>query len=468
MGMNWGAALGAAATSGLNTYERLGEEELRDMQRKQLKKELADKEAMAGYLAEAAQQKDYTGGSDVKSAIGQATKVYGEDADTARTVQGIIANQTPEQQQATLRAYGGAEGAVTPKTQEGALDLSRVGVYKNAKGESMASNEGTALSTADQYKYATKKATEAGNIAAIEKLTPLKAMMRESDLQDKFDIEKKNLDNTLARIQGTAETGGLKGLYEAGKKEGLKLNFVEGKNGIGSRIQVLGPKGDVLETVSDVAGATQKLSEAAMQQFMTKSTSLLGSPDKVIAAMQKDKEVAFKGREVDIKGREVDIKEPYYKAAANKENAQASALGNAAEERAAGRAYMEQYNLLSPEDKNGPKGKALLDQAEGAMAAKSGDVSRIRANTPEGRAAAGYDREIAQAGKDQRDPMPREKFYALQGFAPSMAQAAAASGINPETKKPFTEAEIKAYNKRYPNTPFPKVSAPKVALPVPQ
>ena len=301
MGMNWGAALGAAVTTGLNTYERLGEEELREMQRKQLKKELADKEAMAGYLAEAAQQKDYTGGSDVKSAIGQATKVYGEDADTARTVQGIIANQTPEQQQATLRAYGGAEGAVTPKTQEGALDLSRVGVYKNAKGESMASNEGTALSTADQYKYATKKATEAGNIAAIEKLTPLKAMMRESDLQDKFDIEKKNLDNTLARIQGTAETGGLKGLYEAGKKEGLKLNFVEGKNGVGSRIQVLGPKGDVLETVSDVAGATQKLSEAAMQQFMTKSTSLLGSPDKVITAMQGNRKIGLEERTVAAK-----------------------------------------------------------------------------------------------------------------------------------------------------------------------
>jgi hypothetical protein len=46
-----------------------------------------------------------------------------------------------------------------------------------------------------------------------------------------------------------------------------------------------------------------------------------------------------------------------------------------------------------------------------------------------------------------------------------MVQAAAASGINPETKKPFTDAEINAYNKRYPNTPFPK---PREALPVPK
>jgi hypothetical protein len=465
--MGWGAFGGALASSALNTYERLGEEELRDMQRKQLKKELADKEAMAGYLAEAAQQKDYTGGSDVKSAIGQATKVYGEDADTAKIVQGIIANQTPEQQQATLRAYGGAEGALTPKTQEGALDLSRVGVYKNAKGESMASTEGTALSTADQYKYATKKAVEAGNIAAIEKLTPLKAMMRESDLQDKFDIEKKNLDNTLARIQGTAETGGLKGLYEAGKKEGLKLNFVEGKNGVGSRIQVLGPKGDVLETVSDVAGATQKLSDAAMNQFMTKSVGLLGSPDKVIAAMQKEREMVLKGREVDIKGREVDIKEPYYKAAANAENAKAGALNSTAEERAAGKAYIEKYNALTPEQKNSPEGRALLEQAEGAMAARSGDVARIRANTPLGKAEAGYEVAAKEAAK-LGEPLPSyDKYMAGRGFAPDAVIKGEQAKIDDLVKKgKLAEAVKKAeqFNSTFKNTKIPVSTG---AVPVP-
>ena len=45
--MNWGAFGGALASSALNTYERLGEEELRDMQRKQLKKDIAEK-ALAG------------------------------------------------------------------------------------------------------------------------------------------------------------------------------------------------------------------------------------------------------------------------------------------------------------------------------------------------------------------------------------------------------------------------------------
>lgn len=454
--MGFGAFGGALASSALSTYERLGEEELRDMQRKQMKKDIAEKEALdrayADSQARVGQQDDYS--SAIKTGGGAGTQQSQMLSD-----QGALRGNTPEDQAFEKASAESAAGAM----RENAVRQGAVPADKAAL-PAMKPSEYSADQGMKDYVKAAGQISRKGALEAVQ----LKTVMRESDLQDKFDTSRKELDNTLAMIQGTSESGGLKGLYEIGKKNGLNLKMVEGKNGVGSRIQVLGPKGDVLETVSDVAGAVQKLSDAAMQQFMTKSTSLLGSPDKVIAAMQKEKEMVLKGREVDIKGREVDIKEPYYKAAANKENAQASALGNAAEERAAGRAYMEKYNALTPEQKNSPEGKALLDQAEGAMAAKSGDVSRIRANTPEGKASAGYDREITQAGKDGRDPMPREKFYALQGFAPSMAQAAAASGINPETKKPFTEAEIKAYNKRYPNTPFPKASAPKAALPVPQ
>ena len=299
-GSGWNAGAGFA-NSFLGTLQGLTSLENAQMKNEEMRREMKDKEAMANYLAEASQQKNYTGGQAIGQAINQATSVYGNDTDTANTVKGIIANQTPEQQQATLRAYGGAAGAQTPASTPGALDLSKVGVYKNAKGEAMASTEGGALSAADQYKYALKKAQESGNTYAIEKLLPLKNAMRESENQDKFDAEMNGLNQTLARIHGTAESGGLKGLYEAGKQEGLKLNFVEGKNGVGSRIQVLGPKGDVLETVSDIGTATQKLSDAAMSQFMNKSISLLGSPDKVIAAMQGNKKIGIEERGVAVK-----------------------------------------------------------------------------------------------------------------------------------------------------------------------
>ena len=46
MAINIGAALGAAVNTGISTYERLGEEQLRAMQREQLRKEIAEKEAL--------------------------------------------------------------------------------------------------------------------------------------------------------------------------------------------------------------------------------------------------------------------------------------------------------------------------------------------------------------------------------------------------------------------------------------
>ncbi len=122
------------------------------------------------------------------------------------------------------------------------------------------------------------------------------------------------LNDDLASIRGAADSFGLKGVYDVASKNGLKnLKFVEGKNGIGSRIQVLGPKGDVLETISDLNSAVDKLSEAAMGRFMKESVSLLGSPDKVIAFMQGERQIGLKEREVNVKEKEAVDKGEYYK-----------------------------------------------------------------------------------------------------------------------------------------------------------
>jgi hypothetical protein len=53
--------------------------------------------------------------------------------------------------------------------------------------------------------------------------------------------------------------------------------------------------------MSDVGSATEKLSNAAMESFYTKSLSLLGSPDKVISAMQGQRQIGLKEREVATK-----------------------------------------------------------------------------------------------------------------------------------------------------------------------
>ena len=298
--MGWGAFGGAAANAALSTYERLGEEELRDMQRKQLKKDIAEKEALdrawADSQARVGQQDEYS--QAIKTGAGVGTQQA-----QALSTQGALRGNTAEDQ---AFEKASAEAAVGAMRENAAYQKAgNTGYAAPAEGErapqaalpELTPTEYTAKQGMQDYLKAASQVSRKGTLEAIQ----MKSVVRESEIQDKFDNEMTKLNDTLGRIQGTAESGGLKGLYEAGKKEGLKLSFVEGKNGIGSRINVLGPKGDVLETVSDVGAATKKLSDAAMQQFMQKGVSLLGSFDKVASYMQGNRQIDLKEREVAAK-----------------------------------------------------------------------------------------------------------------------------------------------------------------------
>lgn len=287
MAMNWGAFAGAAASNALNTYERLGEEELRDMQRKKLRQDMAQEAALDKLYAETqgrvGQQDEY----------GQAIKTgaaIGTEQAQMLSNQGALRGNTAEDQAFEKASAEAAAGAM----RENAV---RQGAIPEAKA---------ALPEMQPTEYTQRQGTRdfVKGAAAIGVKPAMQAMqmgtaMREYDNQLKFDDEKTKLDDTLARIHGIGESQGLKGLADAANKEGLKVKFVEGKNGVGSRIQVLGPKGDVLETVSDIGSATEKLSQAAMQQFYTKSVGLLGSADKVIAAMQGERKLNIAQQEAD-------------------------------------------------------------------------------------------------------------------------------------------------------------------------
>ena len=52
MAINWGIALGQAAKTGLDMYERLGEEELRAMQRDKMRKDSQQEKALDALYAE--------------------------------------------------------------------------------------------------------------------------------------------------------------------------------------------------------------------------------------------------------------------------------------------------------------------------------------------------------------------------------------------------------------------------------
>lgn len=301
MAMNWGAFAGAASKEALSTYERIGEEQLRSMQREQLRKEIAEKEALDAAWrqsqARVGQSDDYTQALKTGSNIGT------EQAQMLSN-QGALSGNTAEDQAFERASAEAATGAMRENAmRQGAIPAGQA-------APEMKPAEYTKAKGMEDYVKAAGQISRKGTLEAIQ----LKQVVRQSENEDKFFRSQEKLNDDLAAIQGAGESFGLKGVYDVASKNGLKnLKFVEGKNGIGSRIQVLGPKGDVLETISDVNSAVGKLSEAAMNRFMTQSVSLLGSPDKVIAYMQGERQIGLKEKELTIKEKEAADKGEYYK-----------------------------------------------------------------------------------------------------------------------------------------------------------
>lgn len=474
--MNWGAFGGALASSALNTYERLGEEELRDMQRKQLKKDIAEKEALDAAWRESqarvGQSDDYTQALKTGSNIGT------EQAQMLSN-QGALSGNTAEDQAFERDAAASAVGAMRQNAQYMASgkdkETRRYDIEAPAEGErrpqaalpAMSPTEYTKAKGMEDYVKAAGQISRKGTVEAIQ----LKQLVRQSENEDKFFTKQEKLNEQLASIQGAADSFGLKGVYDIASKNGVNnLKFVEGKNGVGSRIQVLGPKGDVLETISDPNSAVSKLSEAAMDRFMNESVSLLGSPDKVIAYMQQKRGLALQERAVGVKEKELDVKRPYLDALAGKANAETKALKLSDEVRQAGAKFMEEYNALPPEKRNGPEGQRLLDQAESAMATRSGDVARIRANTPLGRAENQYGKAVEAAAKNDMPPPDRNKFMAQQGFAPDIVVQGQQKKVDDLVRQGKTrEAEIlvKQHNSVFKHTPI-SITEQRTALPVPR
>lgn len=291
MAINLGAALGAAVNTGISTYERLGEEQLRAMQREQLRKEIAEKEALdqawRQSQARVGQSDDYTQALKTGSEIGtQQAQMLSN--------QGALPGNTAEDQAFERASAEAAAGAM----RENAVRQGAIPAAKAALPE-MKPTEYTKAQGMEDYVKAAGQISRKGTLEAIQ----LKQIVRQSELEDKFFKRQEKFNNDLASIQGTRESFGMKGIFDLASKNGMKnIKFVEGKNGIGSRIQVLGPKGDVLQTISDPNVAADMLSEIVTNEFFKESASFLGSPDKVIAYMQGERQIKIKEREATDKG----------------------------------------------------------------------------------------------------------------------------------------------------------------------
>jgi hypothetical protein len=422
MAINLGAFLGAAAKSGLDTYERLGEEEFRALQREKFKKDLEQEKALDALYAE------------------KLGKV-GKDVSTF----------TPDM---TTPEAGYYPAGTEPKE---ALPTGRAGANYVSDSDGMALKETVKPYTQkDAYADIAREAPVVGGRKAGMEALQYKSAGRTADIEEKFDASMEKLNNTLATIQGTAESGGLKGLADAAKKEGLKVEYVEAKNGVG-KINVLGPKGDVIETVASVADATSKLEQLAMKNFMTSNLGLLGSYDKLAAYMQGERKIGVEERKLKIeeeyKGKGGVIDRAY-------QSGSRGGSGGAAEK------LMKQADELSKDNNSkyfGKKEQAFEFLKRGFV--KNDDLETWN--------------DIEKELRKQRTPADeikaeRESFFGpSRGYAPPEHIRALREGRGPKGEV-LGEKDLAEFNKRYPKTPWQDIidelpKAPqKGGLPVPR
>jgi hypothetical protein len=272
----------------------------------------------------------------------------------------------------------------------------------------------------------------------------LKNVKREAKLAEDFDKENLSFRDTLTKIYSIAETGGMKGLAEAATEEGLKTKFVLGKNGLGS-IQVLGPKGDVIKTFTDVKSATEALVGAAKTKFTQNLETMFGSADKAAAFYQKQQELKNKERETDIHQEFYGKGGTYERvgmARANNVGARSGGVNSADNQE---KLITKQAEILvngQPNRfKNIEQAKAWIVNAKLKGADTEQQWNKMELEL------------VKQGGLSSADIMKqKDAFYVRQGFAPQSVIDIASSGINPVTKKPFTEAEQNDFARRYPNS----------------
>jgi hypothetical protein len=413
MAINWGIALGQAAKTGLDMYERLGEEELRAMQRDKMRKDLQQEKALDALYAEKLGK------------VGKDVSTFTPDTATPET--------------------GYYPQGTEPKE---ALPTGRAGANYVSDSDGMALKETTKQYTQKEaFSDIAKEAGVVGGRKGAMEAMQYKSAARASGIEEKFDASMEKLNNTLATIQGTAESGGLKGLADAAKKEGLKVEFVEGKNSVG-KINVLGPKGDVIETVTSVGDATSKLEQLAMKNFMNSNLSLLGSYDKVAAYMQGN-------RKLDIDEQANKDKGAYYKSEATLNEARIGQINETKAGREAAKPFMDKYQAMTPEQRNGPEGQQLLKDAAVATAIKTGDFRALAKDSPEGRAADAFDKAVQESQKNGT-PMPnRAEFFGNYGIAPPEVVQGQQTKVDDLVKQGKTkEAEelVKKHNNVFPHS----------------
>lgn len=338
MALNFGAALGAAAKSGMDTYMSMEENERR-------KKELAFREAEAKWQEEQRNQE-----RKLNEITGQ-TFGMGDTRVTGRDYAGVTGGIDTAEPALKTEAYSPQQKMADFKQRSLAagIPLQKVTAVAGAqRAEKYAEREEMALGFSQQV------------------MDDIKA--NPSDLGAVF---KKH-------FQDQYNEGKLPGLGD-----GKTADVVPVATG-GQSIVLKDAKGNVTKTIPLNVDTIQALTQKWAGAMMASS-----SP----ASWWKSREEDLKARQVGVQESELNekMKAGLFGAqakqalgAANASNAHAAVYSNmislAKENKAAGEAmkpFVDQFSALTPEEQQGSKGISLLTQGAAAAAKKTGDITGI-------------------------------------------------------------------------------------------
>jgi hypothetical protein len=441
---NWAAGAGFS-NSFLNTLKGLTDLERSQLEMAENKRKIEQEKALdvafANTQGRAGQVDDY--GVAIQKASGNT----GMDMGQAKMLsqQGALSGGTAEDMDFERASAESAAGAMRE-------NAARQGKVADSALPRMEAEEYTSKQAMGDY--AKEAARVGGRKGALEALQ-IKKAFRQDDLDTQFDKTRQSYTDKLAQINGIAESQGMKGLSELAGKNGLKVEYVEGKNGVG-KINVLGPKGDVLETVTSVGDAVTKLEQAATKQFQSQAVGLLGDEAKLLTYLNQREEIGIKreqlGVEKEYKGKGGVIDRAYSSGGKG---------GGSANEKL----YSKAEELAK--DKNG---KFYGKKEDAYQFLKRGSVRDDDRDTWN---------DIEKDLRKQRAPADEIKaerasfFGPDRGYAPPEHIRALREGRGPKGEV-LGEKDLAEFNKRYPKTPWQDIidelpGAPqKGGLPVPR
>lgn len=285
---NWAAGAGFS-NAFLNTLKGLTDLERSQLEMSEAKRKLEQEKALdvafANTQGRVGQKDDYG------VAIQQASGNTGMDMGQAKILsqQGALSGGTAEDMDFERASAESAAGAMRE-------NAARQGKVADSALPRMEAQEYTSKQAISDY--AKEAAKVGGRKGALEALQ-IKKAFRQDDLDTQFDKTRQGYVDKLAQINGIAESQGMKGLAELANKNGLKVKFEEGKSGVG-KINVIGPNGDVLETVTSISDAVAKLEQAATKQFQSNAVGLLGDEAKLLTYLNQREEIGIKREQLNV------------------------------------------------------------------------------------------------------------------------------------------------------------------------